>query len=71
MIWFWVFWVLFIAVSFAVAEGYAIKTGRVTLSATVWKITRAWPLLPFVAGLLAGGLAVHFWWIGMGCPGSF
>jgi hypothetical protein len=33
MIWFWVFWVVLIAVSFGIAEGWAIKTHRITLSA--------------------------------------
>jgi hypothetical protein len=65
MIWFWVFWVVLIAVSFGIAEGWAIKTHRITLSATVWAITKAWPPLPFVAGLLAGFLACHFWWGGI------
>ena len=67
MIWFWAFWVVAIAVTFAAAEGYALKTGRITLSRSVWTWSKNFPLLPFLAGLLAGGLAVHFWWEGAYC----
>jgi hypothetical protein len=67
MIWIWVFWVLTIAVTFAILEGWAIKTGRTTLSRTVWTISADWPPLPFVAGLVAGFLACHFWWGGVVC----
>ena len=67
MIWIWVFWVLTIAVTFAVLEGWAIKTNRTTLSRTVWIISKEWPPLPFVAGFLVGFLACHFWWGGIVC----
>ena len=67
MIWFWAFWIVSIAVTFAIAEGWALKTGKRTLSASVWTWSAHFPLLPFIAGLLAGGLAVHWWW--MGAPG--
>ena len=43
-------------------EAYALATGRTTLSRQMVAWTRAWPLLPFLGGLVAGGLAVHFWW---------
>jgi hypothetical protein len=43
-------------------EMIALATGRRTLSRMVWNATRAWPPLPFVAGIAVGGLAVHFWW---------
>ena len=65
--WGWAIWVVAIAVSFGVLEGWALMTGRPTLSRTVWVFSKAWPPLPFVAGLLAGFLASHFWWIGQGC----
>lgn len=67
MIWIWVFWILAIAVTFGILEGVAIKTGRTTLSRTVWIVSKAWPPLPFVAGFLAGFLACHFWWGGIVC----
>lgn len=67
MTWFWGAWVIFFAVSFAVFETYALVTGRATLSRSVWTWSKNFPLLPFLAGLLAGGLAVHFWWGGIVC----
>jgi hypothetical protein len=67
MSWVWVFWVLAIAVSFAVLEGYALAKNKNTLSRTVWIVSKNFPLLPFIAGFLAGGLAVHFWWGGIVC----
>lgn len=65
-VWVWVGWLIFLIVSFAIFEGYAIKTGRQTLSRTVWIWSKAWPPLPFICGLIAGGLAVHFWWTNQG-----
>lgn len=64
----WVGWVIVIAVSFGGFEAFAIKTKRPTLSRTVWNITAAWPPLGWVAGVLAGFLACHFFWPGEGCP---
>lgn len=61
----WTLWLLFLIVSFGCFEAYAIKTSRTTLSRYVWTASKAFPLLPFIAGLLAGGLAVHFWWGGI------
>jgi hypothetical protein len=57
----WALWVVLIAVSFGILEFAAWNTG-VTLSAAVWDISQAWPLIIWIAGALAGGLAVHFWW---------
>ena len=65
--WIWAGWILLLIVSFSIMEGIALKTNRPTLSASVWTWSKNFPLLPFLAGLLAGGLAVHFWW--MGAPG--
>jgi len=65
--WAWALWVVLIAVSFGLLEGWAISQKRPTLSATVWLFSKNFPLLPFLAGLLAGGLAVHFWWGGAIC----
>jgi hypothetical protein len=60
--WVWVGWILFLAASFAAFEGSALTHGKTTLSRFTWNISRAWPPFPFVLGLIAGGLAVHFWW---------
>ena len=43
-------------------EAFALKTGRRTLSRQMWIWTQAWPLMPFLWGLVTGGLAVHFFW---------
>ena len=67
MNWVWTLWLLAWIASFAVFEGFAIRTHRTTLSAFVWALSKGWPPLPFVCGLVAGGLAVHFWWTGQGC----
>ena len=52
-----------IAVGFLLAyEGYALATGKRTLSRMMYDASKAWPLLPYVWGVVTGGLAVHFWW---------
>ena len=58
----WVFWLLLIFVTFAGLEFYAFMSGQNTLSKFIRASTVAYPLLPFVDGLLVGGLAVHLWW---------
>jgi hypothetical protein len=63
--WLWTLWLLAIAVSFAIFEGWALKTGRPTLSRWTWDISKAWPPYPFFAGLIVGFLACHFWWGGI------
>lgn len=65
--WLWACWLLFLVVSFAIFEGLALYRGTPTLSRSVWTWSKNFPLLPFLAGLLAGGLAVHFWWGGIVC----
>src|SRR5262245_25604984 len=67
MSWIWAGWIIFLIVSFAAFEAFAIATRRMTLSRFVWTASKNFPLLPFIAGLLAGGLAVHFWWGGIVC----
>ena len=67
MEWVWVAWLLVVAASFAVFEGLAIAHKRPTLSRTVWEVSKAWPPLPWVAGVVVGFLAAHFWWVGQGC----
>ncbi len=50
-------------------QAFALATGRRTLSRMAIEASRVWPLLPFVAGLVVGGLGVHFWWPWPGiCP---
>ena len=65
---FWGLFILGFVVVFAVAETYAIRTNRATLSRTVWEATQNFPLLPFIVGLIFGGLGVHFFWTCEGCP---
>ena len=31
-----------------------------TLSRTVWRATKQYPIFPFIVGMCIGGLAVHF-----------
>jgi hypothetical protein len=60
----WTLWLLAIGVSFAIFEGYAIKTGNTTLSRFVWTLSKAWPPFPWVVGLITGFVAAHLWWGG-------
>lgn len=62
MVWIWSAWLLALIVTFAVLEGYALARGKLTLSRYTYDISASWPLSIFLLGLLAGGLAVHFWW---------
>ena len=68
MTWVWTGWLLALAISFACFEGYALKHNKTTLSRYVWIVSKAWPPFPWIAGVLTGFLAAHFWWICMGCP---
>lgn len=64
----WTLWIVVALIGgFAAFETYALMTGRMTLSRMVWTVTKAFPLLPFIAGLVAGVLAAHFWWGGIVC----
>lgn len=65
MITVWTLWGLFFIVSFALLEGFALKTNRTTLSRYVWIASKAWPPLPFIVGFVVGFLACHFWWGGI------
>lgn len=64
---FWAGWIVFLILSFACAEGWALAHNKMTLSRFVWTVTKAWPPLPFIAGFVAGFLACHFWWGGIVC----
>jgi len=44
-------------------EFWAIETGHPTISRQVRTAAQAFGLLPFLVGLVCGGLAVHFFWI--------
>ena len=61
----WIAWWLLIFASFAVLEGYALNTNRMTLSRWVWTTSKAFPLLPFIVGFVIGVLACHFFWGGI------
>ena len=58
----WAIWLLILVISFGLLEWYAIAHNDLTLSMTVWSWSNGFPLLPWLGGVLAGGLAVHFWW---------
>jgi len=62
---FWPAWIGAIALTFAVAEGWAIEHNEMTLSAFVWWLSAAFPPIPYIAGFLAGFLTCHFWWGGV------
>lgn len=67
MAWIWpLFWIA-VALGFGCLEGYAIATGRMTLSRWTWNMTKAWPPWAFCCGLAVGFLACHFFWPGEGC----
>ncbi len=65
----WLAWFLLILVSFGFFEGWALTHNKKTLSRVVWDTTKNWPPLPFIFGLVVGGLAVHFFWIAQDCTG--
>jgi hypothetical protein len=54
-------WVTAICI-LGVYEVYALSTGHITLSRTVWNVDRSQygALVPFLSGMLAG----HFFWSG-------
>jgi hypothetical protein len=63
----WSVWLAVIVFSFALFEGLALYRGTPTLSRYVWTLSKAFPLFPWFAGVLTGGLAVHFFWGGIVC----
>ena len=65
--WVWVAWIIVLVVSFAIFEGFALATGRTTLSRTVWTINKNFPPFGWMCGLVVGFLAAHFFWVGQGC----
>lgn len=63
----WTLWLVVIVISFAAFEAFALLTDRMTLSRFVWTISKRFPLFPWIAGVLTGVLAGHFWWGGIVC----
>lgn len=70
--WMWILWALVLVISFALIESYALKH-----SARQWTLSRCcawlgtqWPLTLFIAGIICGGLAVHFWGSSWNCSGG-
>ena len=56
-------WAIFIAVIFAAflaLELYDRANGKPTLSRTIWNLQARFPLYSFIAGMVIGGMAVHF-----------
>lgn len=66
--WLWAIWLFVIAASFALFETLALYRGTPTLSRWTWTVSKAWPPFPWIAGVLTGFLAAHFWWFCQGCP---
>lgn len=60
----WALWLVFIVASFALMESYSLHDNTSTLSRFVWNVSAGFPLFPWIAGVITGGLAVHFWWGG-------
>lgn len=62
-----IYWTLFfvaILVGFIVGETVALLKGGNSLSRFVWNLSKAWPPLPLIVGLLFGFVFSHFWWGG-------
>ena len=66
MKWYWPAMALVWIVSFAIPEYIALAHNGMSLSEWVWRAEAAWPMLGWVMGVLAGGLAVHFFWVNQG-----
>ena len=62
LVWIWPALLLSWVLSFAFFETVALMRGGLTLSMFTWHVSEKWPLIIWLCGVLAGGLAVHFWW---------
>jgi hypothetical protein len=60
--WIWVAYLLSVLVVFGALEWLALHLGHDTLSAFVWRVSRAWPPFGWLIGVVVGFLAAHFWW---------
>lgn len=60
----WTVWWVAILMSFIMLEAIAFKYREdgPTLSRFMWTLGQKFPLTIYFAGMLFGGLAVHFWW---------
>lgn len=63
--WKWAIWLILIVGSFACMEGWALYHDTPTLSRWVWNVSAAFPPFGWLAGLITGFLACHFWWGGI------
>lgn len=64
--WIWIAWLIVIAVSFAVLEGFALSDpDGLSLSQWYVDITQAWPPIKTLIGIVIGILICHFgwWWV--------
>ena len=52
--------VAFVFALFATLEIFARMTGGPTPSRAIWDLQARFPLYSFIAGMVIGGLAVHF-----------
>lgn len=58
----WVCWLVSFILTFGIFETWALLTKGLTLSMFTWHVSEQWPPIIWLCGVLAGGLAVHFWW---------
>ena len=63
--WKWAAWLLLIAVTFSLMEGYSLYDNTATLSRFVWTVTYYFPPFPYLCGYLCGFLTAHFFWGGI------
>jgi len=64
--WIWLAWLIVIAVSFAILEGFALSDpDGLSLSQWYVDITQAWPPIKTLLGIVIGILICHFgwWWV--------
>lgn len=60
--WVWLAYLAAVAGTFGVLEARALNRKHDTLSAFVWRLSRAWPPFGVALGLGVGGLITHFFW---------
>lgn len=53
-------WLIGMFVFLVAYDIYAATKGKVTISWSIFEISRKWPIVPFLFGFLVGGLAGHF-----------